>query len=145
MRGTGRRSAASRTHGRGVIRPHSGRTGCLYSGAIVPRVSKVDPRSPAVLPPVGQLRTTDRIRVGLEVITNYPAMWRAVRTNDLAHMVATARTTSHRVVTPPEQHAEMAERVGGIVQSAMKVLPTDKRCLVTSLLTLRVLANRSIP
>jgi hypothetical protein len=98
-----------------------------------------------VLPPVGQLRTTDRIRVGLEVITNYPAMWRAVRTNDLAHMVATARTTSHRVVTPPEQHAEMAERVGGIVQSAMKVLPTDKRCLVTSLLTLRVLANRSIP
>ena len=96
------------------------------------------------MPPVGQLRTSDRLRIAVEVLANYVPMWRAVRTNDLSHMASAARAASRPLHTPPDEEAETAARLGGIVQSVMRVLPTDKRCLITSLVTLRVLSNRSI-
>jgi hypothetical protein len=110
----------------------------------VARTSRLDPRAPSALPPAGELRVVDRARVAAEVLANYGPLWRAVRTNDLVGMAATARTSPRLVQAPPEQHAELAYRLGGIVQGVMRVLPTDKRCLITSLVTLRVMANRSI-
>jgi len=97
-----------------------------------------------VLPPAGELRVTDRLRIAIEVLANYVPLWRAVRTDDLAGMAATARAGVRAIPTPPDRHAETAARIGEMVQRVMRLLPTDKRCLITSLVTLRVLSNRTI-
>jgi len=80
-----------------------------------------------------------------EIIAAYVPLLRRVRSNDLAEMVAAARAPSRRRASvPPIDHHETAVRLGGMVQGTLSVLPTDKRCLIRSLVTLRMLEHRSI-
>jgi Transglutaminase-like superfamily len=80
-----------------------------------------------------------------EIVAAYGPLWRQVRRNDLEAMAARARVPSRRpLVVPAGQQHETAARLGAIVQGALTVLPTDKRCLIRSLVTLRMLTHRSI-
>lgn len=97
-----------------------------------------------MLPPAGELRAADRLRIAAEVVSNYAPLWRALRTDNLPGMAAAARRVDRPLPTPPDQQAELAVRLADMVQGVMRVLPTDTRCLITSLVTLRILANRSI-
>ena len=100
---------------------------------------------PAQLPPVGHMTTAVRLRLALEFLAAYLPLVRLVRTNDLRAMVATARTpVLPRIVTVPADAHPTAVRLGKVVQRLFELLPMDGRCLIRSLVLLRLLEQRSI-
>jgi hypothetical protein len=88
-----------------------------------------------------------RLRLVVEVLVAYVELIRVLRTNDLPAMVRRARR-------PPSRRAaraasgidprDAAVRLGFIVQKVLGVLPTDKRCLIRSLVLTRLLSSRAI-
>jgi hypothetical protein len=51
---------------------------------------------------------------------------------------------SRSPLSPVEEH-DTARRLGRAVQRTLRLLPTDSRCLIRSLVLTRLLARRSIP
>jgi hypothetical protein len=99
---------------------------------------------PTPLNPVGQVTRVQRLRLAVEVLLTYVPLLRLLRRNDPRAMVAGARSTRRRITIPPEQHHETAVRLGAVTNHVLSRMPTDKRCLIRSLVLLRLLANRSI-
>jgi hypothetical protein len=100
---------------------------------------------PAPLPP-GRLRLRHRALVIAEILAAYLPLMRRVRQNDLTQMVTVARTPSREpVAVPPDQAREAAFRLAQMTERVLGVLPTDRRCLITSLVVLRLLEHRCIP
>lgn len=95
--------------------------------------------------------TLDRFRPGEklalvgEILASYVTMWRVLRLNDVLLMGARARAVppAGRVEDPLEHL--VARRLGKVVGRTLAVLPTDSRCLIRSLVLVRLLARRSIP
>lgn len=94
------------------------------------------------------LSTRERIALALEVLTTYCAVRWAVRGNDLPETVARLRrgadpgaTTSPDVETGHNPGVRLAYVVSGI----LRLLPTDSRCLMRSLVLTRLLARRGLP
>jgi hypothetical protein len=87
-----------------------------------------------------------RARISAEILVAYVELLRLVRDGDLTAMVAGARRTWFAPLPAPgEQEAHLtAVRMGRMVHRVLARLPTDKRCLITALVLLRVLAHRSI-
>jgi hypothetical protein len=110
--------------------------------ATAPRLRAV---APLVLPPVGQVRLGDRARLTAEVVLTYLPLLRFLRRNDLPGMVATARSVRRTVEVRPGAEHDTAVRLGKIVMHVLRVFPTEKRCLIRSLVLVRMLAARSIP
>lgn len=79
-----------------------------------------------------------------EIVAAYVPLWRRVRAGDLAAMVAAARTPTRQRVEVADP-AETAARLGAMVERTLRALPTDSRCLITSLVALRMLEHRAIP
>ena len=101
---------------------------------------------PATLPAPGDMRARDRLRLVAEILAIYVPSALAVRRGvampeHLAH--ARARTAG-RPAAPPGREHELAVRLGHIVTDVLDRLPTDRRCLVRSLVLVRLLARRSI-
>jgi hypothetical protein len=86
-----------------------------------------------------------KVRLALEILAAYPGALRGVRGNDLRAMVTDARAVrpSPTSLSPEAQH-ELALRLGNAVQRTLRVLPTDARCLVRSVVLSRLLARRAI-
>jgi transglutaminase-like putative cysteine protease len=84
-----------------------------------------------------------RARLVAEILAAYVPLLRVVRRNDVRAMVVEARAVDRTAVLPGDSH-EVASRLGGIVRRTLKVLPTDGRCLIQSLVLIRLLARRSI-
>lgn len=106
---------------------------------------RLTPR-PRAIPPPGRLRPGDRALLTAEIILAYVPLLRQLRRNDLTTMVAAARSPLHpRFPTPPARAHESAVQLGIIVQRILGLLPTDNRCLIRSLVLLRLLDQRSIP
>lgn len=103
------------------------------------------PVAPLVLPPVGAVRPHERARLAAEVVATYVPLLRLLRRNDLPAMVAAARRARRPVSVPPGAEHETAVRLGKVVMRVLRFLPTEKRCLIRSLVLVRMLANRSIP
>jgi hypothetical protein len=85
-----------------------------------------------------------RVPLAAEILRAYPAAYRTVRSNDLTGMVAVARRAA-----PPSDRAraddhEVALRVGRATLRTLALVPTDARCLVRSLVVLRLLSRRGI-
>jgi hypothetical protein len=79
-----------------------------------------------------------------EILVAYVPALRRVRRNDLRDMVDKARDVQRPGrVRDGLEHA-WAVRLGWITMKTLGVLPTDKRCLIRSLVVLRLLARRSI-
>jgi transglutaminase-like putative cysteine protease len=91
----------------------------------------------------GRLSPVSKARLVAEIVAAYVPLLRVVRRNDLRAMVETARTVDRAVARPSEAH-DVAARLGGIVSRTLKALPTDGRCLIQSLVLVRLLARRSI-
>lgn len=91
------------------------------------------------------MSTRNQLRLILEILAAYGPLMRLVRRNDLPVMLATARSPRGRLapVARADAHA-CAVQLGAIVQRVTERLPTDSRCLVQSLVLLRLLARRSI-
>lgn len=86
-----------------------------------------------------------RMRVVLEVLLTYPGLIRLVRTNDLEAMVAHARRASKPPVRLTAAEArESSERLAYIVGRVLALMPTDRRCLIHSLVLVRLLSRRGI-
>jgi transglutaminase-like putative cysteine protease len=92
----------------------------------------------------GRLSPLGKARLVAEIVAAYFPLLRVVRRNDLRAMVAKARAVDRAVALTGDPH-DVAARLGGIVGWTLKVLPTDSRCLIQSLVLVRLLARRSIP
>lgn len=91
------------------------------------------------------LTTVGRLRLVAEVLRTYPPALRDLRTNDLVAMVSAARDVRCSTVSVrPGLERQLAIRLGRAVTLTLKLLPTDSRCLVQSLVLSRMLAKRSI-
>ena len=100
---------------------------------------------PLVLPPPGQVRLRHRLRLTAEILRAYVALARTVRSDDVGAMVRVARRTQLVAgSTEADPHAT-AIRLGQMVERLLTVLPTDDRCLIRSLVVLRMLEERGIP
>ncbi len=101
--------------------------------------------APVHVPPAAALGPVTRLRLVVEILGAYPRLWRLVRSNDLVAMVAQARLARPgRARVRPEESERVALRLGACVERVLAPLPTDSRCLITSLVVLRMLARRSI-
>lgn len=86
-----------------------------------------------------------KARLVAEVLRSYPASLRDLRTNDLTHMVASARAVRHGPPgIAPGLEGPLAIRLGRAVTLTLKLLPTDNRCLIQSLVLTRMLSRRSL-
>ena len=86
-----------------------------------------------------------KARLIAEILLTYGPALRMLRRNDLAAMVAAARSVRPADRRPvPEQERDLAIHLGFIVRRVLGVLPTDARCLIRSLVLTRMLARRSV-
>ena len=81
----------------------------------------------------------------LEILAAYAAMWRALNLPDVREMAARAREVDSRPYVPDPLEHQVARRLGRVVRRTLGILPTDSRCLIRSLVLLRILARRAIP
>jgi len=80
-----------------------------------------------------------------EILRDYARAYRLMRTTPLSNAVSRLRSHDAPPLPPtPEQHAT-ALRLGRAVMLILRRLPTDRRCLVRSLVVSGVLARRGIP
>ena len=103
-------------------------------------------RTALAVPPMAlpaRVRPWHRARLMVEIVAAYMPLLRVLRSNDLAGMVATARSPRGRIAPPSDPHIA-AERLGWIVNRVLLLFPTDGRCLIQSLVLTRLLAARSI-
>jgi hypothetical protein len=95
--------------------------------------------------PVGSLQMHDRVRLALEIVVAYVPLLVRLRRGTLPDVVASARSAGHPAVTTPTGAAhDEAVRLGSMVDKVLRRLPTDSRCLIQSLVLVRLLARRSI-
>jgi hypothetical protein len=99
---------------------------------------------PTPLNSVGHVTPWQRFRLVGEVLVTYVPLLRLLRRNDAQAMVEGARCTRARIVVPASEHHETAVRLGHVTNAVLSRLPSDKRCLIRSLVVVRLLANRSI-
>jgi len=100
---------------------------------------------PRSLPP-RRVGLRARLRLSAEILISYAELLVLLRRNDLPTMVAGARRV-HVERIPLQQHDDphdTALRIGRMVQRVVTKLPTDKRCLINSLVVVRMLSHRAI-
>ena len=87
------------------------------------------------------------MRLTAEILRAYVPLARTVRGNDVQQMVSEARAVVPATAAwePPQDTRTLAIRLGAMVSKVLAVLPTDDRCLIRSLVTLRMLEARGIP
>ena len=87
-----------------------------------------------------------KLKLVLEILIEYGPTWRILRTQNVVDMVRAARVVSvTRSSGPPALEHRAALRLGRAVNRTLRLLPTDSRCLIQSLVLTRLLARRSIP
>jgi hypothetical protein len=97
------------------------------------------------VPPVGPLSRLTKLGLACEILATYVPALRALRTNDVNHMITAARAVRRPGPSPPaEVQRPLAIRLGWMVLRVLSILPTDSRCLIRSLVLSRLLARRGI-
>jgi len=92
-----------------------------------------------------RLTLREKLALIIEILTAYVTMWRTLGRPDVLGMAAKARDVSHGPrLTDPLEH-QVARRLGKVVGKVLRVLPTDSRCLIRSLVLVRILSRRAIP
>lgn len=92
------------------------------------------------------LSPRERVRLLGEILTEYVPCWRFLRTQNVVEMVRSARDVpAIRPRGPEFQEHKLALRLGRAVVKTLRLLPTDSRCLIRSLVLSRILTRRSIP
>jgi hypothetical protein len=107
-------------------------------------------RSDLLVTPRGDVSLTppQRIALTLEILWTYCGVRWAIRGDDLPGAVARLRRDFEAApaVAPTEDDRHgAASRLGYVVASVLRLLPTDSRCLMRSLVLTRLLARRGVP
>jgi hypothetical protein len=103
----------------------------------------MEPSSPLKIEP---LRPVAKVALAVEILAEYVPSWWILRRPNIVEMVSAARDvrpTKPRV--PAELEHALARRLGRAVVLTLRLLPTDSRCLIRSLVLARLLARRAIP
>lgn len=92
------------------------------------------------------MRPRHRVALIAEIATAWiPLAW-ALHRRSLPELLASARRPRVRAIVVPEaERLEVAVRLGAIVDRVVGRFPLENRCLVRSLVLIRLLARRSIP
>jgi hypothetical protein len=102
----------------------------------------VTPRGDASLNPLR------RIALTIEILWTYCTVRWAIKGDDLPRAVARLRRdfeeTQGAAQAEDDRHGA-ASRLGYVVSSVLRLLPTDSRCLMRSLVLTRLLARRGVP
>ena len=85
-----------------------------------------------------------RARLAVEILAAYAQSRRALRREPIATVVAGLRSRSPAASAPISDSLYEARRLGRAVTRLLAHVPGDTRCLVRSLVTTRLLANRGI-
>jgi hypothetical protein len=102
-------------------------------------------RPRVVLPATGKVRVRHKVLLAAEIVSAYLPLVRLVRTNDVEAMVRAARKRDRPTSTVAPSDARVtAIRLGRMVERLTRWLPDD-RCLIRSLVVLRLLGQRGIP
>lgn len=100
---------------------------------------------PVVPDPERPLGAASRLLLVAEILRDYARAYRLMRTAPIAEALARLRSHDAAPSPPtPNQH-EAALRLSRTVMLTLRRLPTDRRCLVRSLVVSGVLARRGIP
>jgi hypothetical protein len=94
------------------------------------------------------LTSLQRLVLTIEVLWTYCTVRWAIRGDDLPRAVARLRRDFGQAAstTSPDDDAHgSASRLGYVVSSVLRLLPTDSRCLMRSLVLTRLLARRGVP
>lgn len=100
---------------------------------------------PHRLPPL-RVGLGARVRLSAEILIAYVELLSLLRKVDVRAMVEGARCARVEPTAQPrdaEKHLT-AVRVGNMVERVLTKLPTDRRCLIKSLVVVRVLSHRGI-
>jgi hypothetical protein len=98
-----------------------------------------------VPPTLRRLTPGAKLALVVEILTAYTRMWRALGHPDVLGLARKARDVrSGPRLDDPLEH-QVARRLGKIVGKVLGVLPTDSRCLIRSLVLVRILSRRAIP
>lgn len=89
----------------------------------------------------GRIGAGMRLRLAAEVAWTYVEVRRLMARHDIVHVVAVLRAGSHDRLDA-ETARRQAMRLGRPVWRTLSVLPADSRCLVRSLVVLRMMARR---
>lgn len=100
--------------------------------------SAADQLAYAPLPPARKLA------VAAEIYATYVRVRLLMRRHKIDDVVAGLRTPAGRARRPEASPYVVAVRLGHAVTRALPVLPTDTRCLMRSLVLIRVMARRGI-
>ena len=106
-------------------------------------MTTMEPSSPLRIAP---LRPVAKVALAAEILAEYVPSWWILGRPNVVEMVSAARDvrpTKPRV--PAELEHALARRLGRAVVMTLRLLPTDSRCLIRSLVLTRLLARRAIP
>lgn len=97
-------------------------------------------------PALQPLSLRQKLAFVAEALTSYLPAWTILRHRDVVEMVRMARDVHPSIPRPagPVEHL-VALRLGRVVGRTLRLLPTDSRCLIQSLVLTRMLARRSMP
>lgn len=103
-------------------------------------------RRPSVdLPAARRAGPLAKVALVAEILVTYARTRRAVRQEELPAAVAAMREPARSAGTlTPRQEVALGLRLGRAVTVTLTALPTDSRCLTSSLVLLRVLERRGI-
>ena len=87
--------------------------------------------------------TLGKIGLGAEILVAYAVVRRRLWRTEFPEALAAIRRTRARVVTAGDPTAT-GKRLGRAVARVLRLLPTDSRCLMQSLVVVRLLARRGI-
>jgi hypothetical protein len=103
-----------------------------------PRLLTVQPRPDQAL---RNFTIAEKVALTVEIVLSYVRVRWLMRRGDLRATVAAVRRTS---TAASSRAPEFPNRLGGIVQARLRLLPGDTRCLARSLVLLRMLAGRGL-
>jgi hypothetical protein len=83
-----------------------------------------------------------KVRIVGEILATYPRLYRAMRREEIREVVA--RIREERVEAPEPLPRLTRVQLGGAVVRVLGLLPTDSRCLISSLVLLALLERRGV-
>lgn len=96
-------------------------------------------------PTLRRLTPGAKIALVIEILSAYASMWRALGNPDVLGLARKSRDVRAGARRDDPLEHQVARRLGKIVGKVLGVLPTDSRCLIRSLVLVRILSRRAIP
>lgn len=91
-----------------------------------------------------RLSQPERVRLAAEIVVSYGQARCALRRAPIADVVTSLRSGSFTTAHPAADMLARARRLGHAVTRTLALVPGDTRCLVRSLVLMRLLARRGI-